>query len=270
MLVPELYQVKSIRHDTSDVFTLTLEKQNSEPAPPFLPGQFNMLYHFGFGEVAISISGNPDLSEGSAHTLRAVGSTTNAMQNLKPGDEIGVRGPFGTHWPMDKKGCDVLIIAGGLGICPLRPLLCHMTQNMQQYKSITLLYGAKTPQDILYKKDLENWKELGLNVRVTVDKADENWQGDVGVVTHLIKSHLPHPENTLILICGPEIMMQFAIKELVTEPINDAMVYLSLERNMQCGVGFCGHCQFGPYFVCKDGPVFSYSQIKDLFPIEEL
>ena len=270
MLIPELVHVKSIEHNTEDVFTLALSKEKEGEERSFLPGQFNMLYLYGFGEVAISISGDPARNEGLVHTIRAVGSVTEGLQRLKVGDELGVRGPFGTHWPFDKKGCDVLLIAGGVGMPPLRPAMLHLDSHRQDYNKITLLYGARTPQQILYGDDLRRWEEAGIDVSVTIDQGDETWNGQIGVVTQFIHSHLPHPENTLILICGPEIMIRYAIQELLQSAVDPGMVYLSMERNMQCGVGFCGHCQYGPYFLCKDGPVFSYEQIKQWLPIHEL
>ena len=270
MLVPELVHVKSIVHNNEDVFTLVLSKEKGGKELPFLPGQFNMLYLFGFGEVAISICGDPALNEGLVHTIHSVGNVTEGLQKLKVGDELGVRGPFGTHWSLEKKGCDVLVIAGGLGMPPLRPAMLHLEAYRQDYKKITLLYGTRTPYQILYGDDLRRWEEMGIDVCVTVDQGDNSWNGQMGVVTQLIPSHLRHPANTLVLICGPEVMIHSAIKVLLQSAIDPSMVYLSMERNMQCGVGFCGHCQFGPYFLCKDGPVFSYAQIKQWFPIHEL
>lgn len=270
MIIPECYQIQSIFHDTHDVFTLALTKQDQKKRQVFLPGQFNMLYQFGIGEVAISICSSPSDDEMVLHTIRAVGSVTRSLQKLKKGDEIGVRGPFGTHWPLTKKGCDVLLIAGGVGIAALRPVLFSLAQRAHEYQKITLIYGTRTIDDILYKKEMEEWKKQGLDIKVTLDCADIHWQGQVGVVTSLINEHLPNPSNTIVLICGPEIMIQFAVKELMRAQVNEDNVYMSLERNMQCAVGFCGQCQYGPYFLCKDGPVFSYPQIKNYLTIREL
>lgn len=268
MLIPKCYPVKSITHDTHDVFTLVLAKNEQEQ--PFLPGQFNMLYQFGIGESAISICGDPSDNKVLVHTIRAVGSVTRSMQQLKPGDEIGVRGPFGTHWPLTKKGCDVLVIAGGVGMAALRSAVIALAARSQDYRKITLLYGTRSVDDILYKKEMEDWKKQGVEVKVTLDCADIHWKGQVGVVTSLIHKHLPNPENTLVLLCGPEIMIQFAIQELLGARADEDNIYISLERNMQCAVGFCGHCQYGPYFLCKDGPVFSYAQIKKYLTIKEI
>lgn len=270
MLIPECYQVQSITHDTHDVFTLTLVKPGEQNQQPFFPGQFNMLYQYGIGEIAISICGDPKGDQMLTHAIRAVGSVTRSMQQLKPGDEIGVRGPFGTHWPLTKTDCDVLLIAGGIGLAALRSALFALAERSHQYQKITLLYGTRTIDDILYKKEMEAWKKQGLDVQITLDKADIHWKGHVGVVTSLIRKHLPNPNNTLVLICGPEIMMQFTLHELMVAQVDENNIYLSMERNMQCAVGFCGHCLYGPYFICKDGPVFSYPQVKNFLTIKEL
>ncbi|MBS3905064.1 MAG: FAD/NAD(P)-binding protein [Simkania sp.] len=255
--------------ETHDVFSLSLSAQ-SERIPSFLPGQFNMLYLFGFGEVPISISGDPSKQEELVHTIRAVGAVTKAMQKLKKGDEVGVRGPFGTHWPLSKKDCDVLVIAGGVGLAPLRPALLYLATHRKDYKTITLLYGARSPDDLFYKQEIQEWEELGFTVKISVDRADVSWRGSVGVITTLINKHLPCPQNTLVLLCGPEIMIKFALHELMRTKIDPREIYISMERNMQCAVGFCGHCQYGPYFLCKDGPVFSYEQLQTWLTIEQL
>lgn len=270
MLIPTLYQVKTIAHDTSDVFTLTLTAKEDGKKMEFLPGQFNMLYHFGFGEVAISISGDPSKQDALVHTIRAVGSVTKRMQELKAGDEIGVRGPFGSQWPLSKKHCDVLVIAGGIGLATLRPALFDLAAQKNQYRDITLLYGTRNPEEIIYKKDLESWQKQGIKIETTVDYADVSWQGQVGVVTSLIKKNMKDPKNTLVFICGPEIMIKFAVQELLGATVDENHIFISLERNMQCAVGFCGRCQYGPYFLCKDGPVFSYAQLQHWLMIKEL
>jgi NAD(P)H-flavin reductase len=269
-MLPEVYKVQDIRHDTPSVFTLTLQPAYGDKSLPFFPGQFNMLTHYGFGEVAISISGDPAQNDALVHTIQAVGSVTNSMQKLKAGDEVGVRGPFGTGWPLTKRDCDVLVIAGGLGFAPLRPALYYLAAHARNYRRITLLYGTRTPNDLLFQGDMEIWREQGIHVEATVDHADMSWRGHVGVVTALIGKNLFHPDKTLVLACGPEIMLKFAMHELMRAQADPANVYLSMERNMQCAVGFCGHCQLGPYFLCKDGPVFSYAQLKPWLPIKEL
>lgn len=270
MLIPTIYQVKTIVHETSDVFTLSLTTKEDVCRIPFLPGQFNMLYHFGFGEVAISISGDPSRQGDLIHTVRAVGNVTKSMQRLKEGDEIGVRGPFGSSWPLLKKHCDVLVIAGGIGLAPLRSALFDFVSHRDQYQNITLLYGAKNPNDIIYQKDLESWQNHGVKVETTVDSPDLGWKGPVGVVTSLIRKNIKDPKETLVLICGPEIMIKFAVQELLGAEVEEKHIFVSLERNMQCAVGFCGHCQYGPYFLCKDGPVLSYEQLRQWLMIKEL
>ncbi len=192
------------------------------------------------------------------------------MQKLKAGDEIGVRGPFGSRWPLLKKQCDVLVIAGGIGLAPLRPALLDLAAHKDQYQNITLLYGARNPNDIIYKTDLENWQKQGIKIEITVDHADVSWQGQVGVVTYLIKKNIKNPKNTLVFICGPEIMIKFAVQELFGAKVEEKHIFISLERHMQCAVGFCGRCQYGPYFLCKDGPVFSYEQLRHWLMIKEL
>lgn len=269
MTLPLVYQVNSITHDTHDVFTLALSNKDGR-AHQFSPGQFNMLYQFGIGESAISISGNPKDKKNLIHTIRAVGSVTNSLQRLKPGDEIGVRGPFGTPWPLELTGGDVLVIAGGIGLAALRSALFVLAENSHLYRKVTLLYGTRTLDDILFIDDLRTWKSQGIEVEITLDYADIHWQGNVGVVTRLIQNYLRRPKTTLVLVCGPEIMIKFALHELMGQGIDESNIYVSMERNMQCGVGFCGHCQFGPYFLCKDGPVFSFPQIKNFLTVKEL
>jgi len=270
MLTPKLYQVRTITNETSDIFTLALTAKDGGRGMAFLPGQFNMLYHFGFGEVAISISGDPAQQDVLVHTMRAVGSVTKRLRELKAGDEIGVRGPFGTPWPLVKKECDVLMIAGGIGLAPLRPALVELAARKDQYKDITLLYGARNPDDIIFKKDLEHWQKQGINVETTVDNDNSSWQGHVGVVTSLIRQNVKKPKNTLVLICGPEIMYKFTMPELLGAKVDENNIFMNMERNMQCAVGFCGHCQFGPHFICKDGAVFPYTQLQHWLAIKEL
>jgi len=267
MQTPEIFQVLSNIQETKDIFTLTLSR--GKPFQ-FLPGQFNMLSVFGNGEVPISISSDLAKPQDLVHTIRAVGPVTNALQKLQKGDEIGVRGPFGSCWPLDKKNKDILIVSGGTGLCPLRAALCQLAFRRKDYNHVTVLYGTRTPQDIMYRSDIPPWKKLGLDVVISVDQSDSKWTGPVGVVTPLIGKHVYDPANTIVMICGPEVMIRFAIQELTKTKVPEDQIYLSLERNMQCGVGFCGHCQFGPYFICKDGPVFSYSKVKKWLAIKEL
>ncbi|MGE0821922.1 MAG: FAD/NAD(P)-binding protein [Candidatus Binatia bacterium] len=263
-MVPHQYRIDRTQRETRDTFTLTLSPVNGSPCLTFRPGQFMMLYVFGIGEVPISVSGPPYDNAKLIHTIRAVGAATRGLQALKRGEVVGVRGPFGSHWPVaEAAGNDVLLVAGGLGLAPLRPALYAVLADRDQYGTVSLLYGARTPQDLLYAKELEQWRgRFDLTVEATVDSAGPHWHGHVGVVTKLIARAQYDPSDTTAFICGPEIMMRFVIAELRRRHIPTANLHLSLERNMKCAIGFCGHCQFGPTFLCKDGPVFRYDRIE--------
>jgi NAD(P)H-flavin reductase len=271
-LYPYMFRVRKIRYDTYDTFTLDLAAAKGGEDFAFLPGQFNMLYVFGVGEVPISISGDPTQTGTLVHTTRAVGTVTKAMRKLKVGDVIGVRGPYGTAWPVvEAQGNDIVIVAGGIGLAPLRPALYYVLANRTKYGKVVLLYGTRTPADILYRKELENLRaRFDLEVHVTVDRAMANWHGNVGVVTNLIPKAPFDPTNTVAMLCGPEIMMRFTVLALQKRGVAIDQIYLTMERNMKCAVGFCGHCQFGPMFVCKDGPVFRYDKIKQFFLTREI
>ena len=271
-MVPSLFRVESIRRDTHDTFTMELAPQSNGNGFAFLPGQFNMLYVFGVGEVPISICGDPANRKSLLHTTRAVGTVTKAMRKLKRNDVIGVRGPFGTHWPVeDAVGSDVVIVAGGIGLPPLRPALYSILAHREKYGRIILLYGTRSPEDILYKSELERWRSrFDLEVHITVDRAMDGWHGNVGVVTTLIKKASFEPDNTVAFVVGPEVMMRYTIQELTKRGIGKSSLYVSMERNMKCAIGLCGHCQLGGIFVCKDGPVFRYDEIEALFLQREI
>jgi NAD(P)H-flavin reductase len=266
------YYVQRLRHETYDTFTLELKPARESGIHPFKGGQFNMLYVFGLGEVPISISGDPNEPERLIHTTRAVGTVTKAMRKLKRGNMLGVRGPFGTSWPIDAAvGKDVLIVAGGIGLPPLRPTIYHILENRDNFGKVSLLYGSRTPEDLLFMHEVEKWRSrLDFDVHVTVDKAVGDWKGNVGVVTTLMPKVQFDPKNTIAMTCGPEIMMRFAIIELQKRGILNDSIYISMERNMKCGVGLCGHCQLGGVFVCKDGPVFRFDKMKDIFTKREM
>ncbi len=271
-MVPEVFRIRKVRRDTADTFTMELSHAHTDGGIPFRPGQFNMLYVFGVGEVPISISGDPTKPSPLIHTIRSVGAVTKVMRLLKAGDTIGVRGPYGTSWPVEAaKGCDVVIVAGGIGLAPLRPSLHYILNHRAEYGKVVLLYGTRTPADILYRSDLERWRShLDLEVHATVDRAASDWRGNVGVVTTLIPKAGFDPENTVAMVCGPELMMRFTILGLQKRGVPLTSVFLSVERNMKCGVGLCGHCQFGPKFACKDGPVFRYGLIKEYLGKREM
>jgi NAD(P)H-flavin reductase len=236
----------------------------------FQPGQFNMLYIPGRGESAISISSDASDKFRVGHTVRLAGNVTQGINKLQAGDLIGIRGPFGTYWPLEIcKGQDVIIAAGGIGLPPLRPVLYHIMQNRQDFGRVILLYGARTPGDLQFTREYQTWEKAGIELSITVDRGDEDWTGQVGVVPILFYRLRIDPHKSIILTCGPEIMIRFVIYEALARRIPPERIYVSLERNMKCGLGFCGHCQLGPYFVCKDGPVFTYKQIQPYFNVEE-
>jgi NAD(P)H-flavin reductase len=271
-MLPRLYGLHSIRQETIDTWTLEIEPLHGDRCPAFKPGQFNMLYVFGVGEMAISISGDPSWRGTITHTVRAVGTGTQALCSLKPGAVLGVRGPFGTAWP-DKEllGKDVVIVAGGIGLPPLRPTIYNILANREAYGRVSLVYGARTPRDLLYTDELSLWRDRpDINLGVTVDTAERGWFGNVGVVTTLIPRVQFDPANTIAMMCGPEIMMRFTIMELQKRGMSAENIYVSMERNMKCAVGLCGHCQLGPYFVCKDGPVFRFDRLAEIFGRREL
>ncbi len=262
-MTPRPFRVKRAFTETEDTFTLELEPENAEEGFSFAAGQFNMLYAFGVGEVPISISGDPVNPLPLIHTTRSVGLVTEALRRLKKGDLIGVRGPFGTSWPVTPaRGSDVVIVAGGIGLAPLRPALYHVLRYREEYGQIALLYGTRTPNDMLFMKELEQWRSrFDMEVGITVDRATGSWRGNVGVVTRLISKAPFDPHNTVAMVCGPEIMMRYTVMELTKRGVGEENIYVSMERNMKCGIGLCGHCQFGPSFICKDGPVYSHDKL---------
>lgn len=269
VMQPEPFRVLKRQRELADTFTLELAPANGMEASAFLPGQFNMLYHFGVGEVPISISGDPANPGKLVHTIREVGSVSAALGGLGRGDVIGVRGPFGSPWPVTAaEGYDVVIVAGGIGLAPLRPAINHILANRDKYGRFIILYGARMPGGILYLDELRKWRgRLDTYVDVTVDHAPRDWVGNVGPVTRLIPRANFDPLHAVAMVCGPEIMMRFTISALNELGVGDDSIYVSMERNMKCAVGHCGHCQFGSRFVCKDGPVFPFSSIRDHFRI---
>ena len=269
---PTPFVVHRVKRETPDTYTLELKRPGGSANFAFAAGQFNMLYAFGAGEVPISISGDPARPETLVHTVRDVGNVTRVICRLKKGEMLGVRGPFGAPWPVAQTaGSDVLIIAGGLGLAPLRPALYYLLNHRGEYGNIEVIYGARTPKDLLYPRELERWRgRFDLRVHVTVDASAGDWRGNVGVVTKIIGRARFDPPNTAALVCGPGVMMRFTVQELMNHGLTPAQIYLSMERNMKCGIGLCGHCQWGPFFVCKDGPVFRYDRVQDWFERREV
>ena len=272
-MCPQAHRIEGVSRETHDTFTLTLEPCDGAEQPRFAPGQFSMLYVFGVGELPISISGDPEQPGRLVYTVRSVGPATQALVSRRPGDSLGVRGPFGTAWPLEAgRGKDMLIVAGGIGLAPLRPAIYHVLRNRDDYVRLIVLYGARSPRDLLYRKELASWaRSPDTQVFTTVDYGGVSWRGRVGVVTTLLRHVRLHPDRTVALICGPEIMMRYVIAELErNRGMQAGDIYLSMERNMKCAVGFCGHCQYGPHFICKDGPVFPYDQLRSLLGKHEL
>ena len=258
--------------ETHDAFTLWLESVNGPGGFSFQPGQFNMLYAFGAGEVPVSMSGPPGAVKQAVHTIRAVGPVTQTLRRLKRGDVVGLRGPFGSAWPVSlAEGSDVVLVAGGIGLAPLRPALYHLLAHRERYGRVVLLFGARTPRDILFAREIETWRgRFDADVEVVVDRAAPGWHGLVGVVTTLVPRAHFDPHNTVAFVCGPEIMMTFTVRALAHRGVVPARTWVSLERNMKCAVGFCGHCQLGPTFICKDGPVYRWDRVAPLLGVREL
>jgi NAD(P)H-flavin reductase len=271
-MVPAPWRVLRYQDETQDTFTLQLERCPGAAPIAFRPGQFNMLYLPAIGEVPISISGDPADDRRLIHTTRRVGAVTRALGALRRGDQLGLRGPFGTAWPVaDATGQDMLFVAGGIGLAPLRPAIYEVLAHRQRYGRVTVLYGSRSPEDILFLRQLRAWRaEFDLDVHITVDRATPSWRGNVGVVTSLIQRAPFDPAQAVAMICGPEVMMRFTTLELERRGVPAGQIHVSLERNMQCGVGLCGHCQFGPYFICRDGPVFALPRVRQLLDIREV
>lgn len=266
--VPIVARVRARRRETHDTWTLAIDAGEFA----FEPGQFNMLYAFEIGEIPVSLSGDPERPGALIHTVRAVGSVSQAITRLKPGDPIGLRGPFGTGWPIrESAGSDVLVVAGGVGLAPLRPAIYRLLAERDRYGHVAVLYGTRSPADILYQREIERWRRrLDTTIEVTVDHADAGWHGHVGVVTKLIDRAAFEPDHAVALVCGPEIMMRFAANALAATGIAPERIHLSLERNMKCAIGQCGHCQFGPTLVCRDGAVMPYDRLRPLLTVREL
>ena len=265
------FRVSKNRKDTADTRTLDLSLSNDQSMPAWQPGQFMMLYVFGAGEIAISISGDPARRDTITHTIRAVGDVSRAICEAKPGATIGVRGPFGSAWPLARyEDHDIVIVAGGIGLAPLRPALYAILANRKRYRHVSLLVGARTPDILLYPGELARWRKRDIDVHLTVDAAERGWQGSVGPVTTLIPRAAFDPDRAGAFIVGPEIMMRFVVQALADRGLPLNRIFVSMERNMKCAVGFCGHCQLGPTFICKDGPVFPYSHLQPWLAIRNL
>lgn len=269
-MAPHRGRVVSSSRDLDDTVTLTVDIPDGAMAQP-VPGQFHMLWAPGIGEVPISVSGT-DGPDRLVFTIRAVGAVTAALCATGTGDEIGVRGPYGTDWALDSAtGHDVIIVAGGIGLAPVRPAVRAVISERDSFRRVAVLIGARRPNDLLYQHEIEEWRSRSdLDVRITVDVADPGWCDDVGVVPSLVPRADVDFSDTFALVCGPEVMIRFTADALVAQGVSPERVRVSLERNMQCAVGHCGHCQFGANFVCRDGPVFGYDDVSSLMRVREL
>lgn len=277
--LPRPHVVKRVRRESADTVTLFLHPRDENEAGEvrYLPGQFNMLYLFGHGEAPVSVSGISRRTGYVRHTVKGVGPLTRALTRLNPGDLVGLRGPYGNGWPMsDLRGKNLLLVAGGIGMAPILSVLRAVTRHTERYGRIDLIYGSRTPADILFRRQLSRWhaKER-VNVHLTVDQADETWDGPVGFVTtplsRLTESgQQTDASNTIVLLCGPEVMMRHCLSQLASAGIAPGNIHVSMERSMRCAFGVCGHCQWGADFLCKNGPVFSAEAIGARLHIREL
>jgi len=268
-MLPAPHRVRWARRESDETVTLALDAVEGEPIAS-TPGQFNMLYAFGVGEVPISVSGDPAEPTPLIHTIRDVGAVSGALCRAAQGDVIGVRGAYGTGWALDDaEGLDVVVVAGGLGLAPLRPVVLRVLAERDRFGRLFLVVGSRSPELLLFRDELEEWASLA-SVAVTVDQAAGEWRGHVGVVTELIPDAAFDPARAMGFVCGPEVMMRFAARALADRGVPRERIRVSMERNMKCAVGHCGHCQLGPAFVCRDGPVFPYDRAERMMAVREL
>jgi NAD(P)H-flavin reductase len=266
---PVPFRVATRRRDTADTWTLELEP-TSGSGPSVAPGQFMMVYALGVGEVPVSVSGPPKQGGAIGLTVRAVGRVTEAICASEPGGVLGLRGPFGNAWPIEgARGGDVVVMAGGIGLAPLRPVVLSVLEERRGFGDVCLLYGARTPGDLLYTDQIVDWRR-NLDVDVTVDTAGDDWSGRVGLVTQLLGGSRFRPDRTTAFVCGPEIMMRFAARALLERGVPSERIQISMERHMDCGIGLCGHCQLGPTLICRDGPVYAYAALSRILEVREL
>jgi NAD(P)H-flavin reductase len=271
-MTPVPYRVRSRIRENRDSATLRLEPV-AEPLPPALPGEFMMMYAFGVGEIAISVSGVPSADDETVtHTIRAVGAVSRALHDAQPGTVIGMRGPFGTNWGLfDALECDLVIVAGGVGLAPLRPVVLGALAGRDGFGRVTLIAGARSRDDFLFSEELQSWAGRDdIDVHLTVDVPVQGWPGEVGFVTEPLRRLPLRPADTAAFLCGPESMMRNSAAELIRKGVPANAIHVSLERNMQCGIGWCGHCQLGPLLLCRDGPVVGYDVAEPLLTVEEL
>ena len=262
--------IKRVKKQTYDTktFTFAFKSVERQRSFSFSPGQFNVIGRFGVGEAPFSITSDPSIKEAFEHTVRRVGNVTGVLDRLREGDGVYVRGSYGKGWPLEKaKGRNILIVAGGIGFPPLRPFIMYAKNHRNEFGHIEILYGARTPSDLIYTDEFDEFRSIeDTKLLLTVDAVPEGekWDHRVGVVTTLFEDMTSTLRKTIVFTCGPEIMMKFVVKGLLERGFAEDQIYLSMERRMKCGIGKCGHCQIGPKFVCRDGPVFPYSEVKVL------
>ncbi len=258
-------QIVDKTQEAPDIYTyrLRLVDPQVRHAYRFDGGQFNMVSMFGVGEVAISIVSDPDEPSLLDHTIRIVGRVTRAIAGQEPGDLLGIRGPYGRGWPLQEaRGRDVLVVTGGLGCAPVVGAIEYVFRRRSAYGAVRIVHGVKTPKDLLFRDRFDAWRtHPDTEVYLASDQPDKTWRHHVGVVTELFEEVRVDPDRTMALMCGPEIMMRLGVPVLLKRGLAPESIYVSLERHMECGFGLCGHCQMGPYFLCKDGPVMRWDRI---------
>jgi sulfhydrogenase subunit gamma (sulfur reductase) len=266
--LPRRATIKGIRPETIDVttFQITLDGTNGESRFEYESGQFAEISILGVGEAPISITSTPTRPETLEFSIRRVGQLTNALHELKVGDKIGIRGPFGNSFPLKElEGQNMLIIGGGIGLAPMRSVILNLFDNRQKYGRIDIIYGARSPQDLVFKCEYEEWQKVeNTNLYLTVDRGDEDWKGNVGLVPNFLREINPSPENTTGITCGPPIMIKFTVQALAELGFTSEHIITTMERRMKCGVGKCGRCNIGGKYVCLDGPVFTLKQLEEM------
>jgi len=258
--------------ESPTIFTLRLRlaDERARAAYRFAPGQFNMVYLYGVGEVPISIVSDPSGPELLDHTIRAVGRVTQGLARLQPGEHIGLRGPFGRGWPLrEAEGHDILVVTGGLGCAPVVAVINYILMRRERFGRLTIIQGVKHAEEMIWRERYAYWNTLpDTRVLLAADHGGALWPFHVGLVTEVFDQAPITPANTLVMMCGPEGMMHAGIQNLTARGIAEERIYLSMERSMHCAVGHCGHCQYGARFVCRDGPVFAYPRVKELFRVK--
>ena len=268
ILTPHRYEVADLRRETADTVSLRLAPVSAAIQPP-APGQFTMLYAFGIGEIPISVSARD--GDDLIQTIRAVGAVSKHLHDRRQGDHVGVRGPFGTDWGVPEAyGTDLILMGGGIGLAPLRPVIHHAVADRHRYRRVSVLIGARSPDELLFGDEYPRWEQAGIDVITTVDRAGSGWTGHVGVITSLVPRLRIDPVRTTAIVCGPEPMMRFSALAMMDVGVTPTRIRISLERNMHCGDALCGHCQLGPLLVCRDGPVVSYDVAEPLITCREL